>query len=45
MAEQRKTSVREIISAVIAGAMVLTAIIYWIVQIQSVLELIKLAGE
>jgi len=44
MTEQNKPSTREIVSAAIAGAIVLTAIIYWIVQIAGVMEMIKLAN-
>ena len=44
MTEQNKTSKREIVSAVIAGAIVLTAVIYWITQIAGVMEMIKLAN-
>ena len=46
MAEEKKiSSTRETISAVIAGVMVLVSIVYWIVQIQGVMEMLKLAGE
>ena len=44
MTDQKKMGTRELVSAVIAGAMVLTAVIYWIIQIQGVLEMFKLQG-
>ena len=43
--EKKASSTREIIAVVISGAMVLTSIVYWIIQIQSVMELLRLAGE
>ena len=41
MTEPKKASTREIVTAVIAGAIVLGALVYWIIQIQSVLEVFK----
>jgi hypothetical protein len=45
MTEAKKvTKTREVVSGAIAGAIVLTSIIYWIIQIQSVMELLRLAN-
>jgi len=43
-ADKKVSSTRETIAAVIAGGMVLISIIYWIVQIQGVMEMLKLAA-
>ena len=42
--EPNKMSPRELIAAVISGVMVVTAIVYWIIQIDGVMEMIKLAN-
>lgn len=44
MTEPNKPSTREIVTAVIAGAIVLAAVVYWIIQIQGVLEVFKKIG-
>lgn len=46
MTPSNKPSTREIVSAIISGAIVLGATIYWIVQIRGVMEMLRLArGE
>jgi hypothetical protein len=44
MSAERKASMQEKIAAAVASAIVLTAIVYWIVQINGVLEMFKLAA-
>jgi hypothetical protein len=43
MTEPKKMSTREVIAAVVSGAMVISAVVYWIVQIDGVLEMFELA--
>jgi len=42
MTTPKKMSTRELVSAIISGAIVLTAVVYWIIQIQGVMEMFKL---
>ncbi len=44
MTSDNKTTTREIVSGVIAGTMILTAVVYWIIQIQGVMEMLRLAA-
>jgi hypothetical protein len=44
MNDKQKMSTREFVSAIISGAIVLGAVIYWIIQVQGVLESFKLEG-
>jgi hypothetical protein len=44
MTEQQKMSTREVVAVVISGVMVITAIAYWIVQIDGVMDMFKLAA-
>jgi hypothetical protein len=41
---EKKFGAQEMIAAVIFGAIVLTAVVYWIVQIDGVLDMMKLAN-
>ena len=43
MSKETSLSTREKIAAVVSGAIILGAIIYWIVQIIGVMEILKLA--
>jgi len=44
MSDQQKISTREIVTVAVCGAIVIDAIIYWIIQIDGVMEVLKLAA-
>jgi hypothetical protein len=45
MTQQKKvSSTRETLSTVIAGAMVIATAVYWIIQIEGAMEMMKLAA-
>jgi hypothetical protein len=43
MTDQKKMSRREIATSVISGAILIAAVVYWIIQIDGVMEMMKLA--
>jgi hypothetical protein len=45
MGEEKTTGLQEKIAAVVSAAIVLTLIVYWIVQIDGVMDMMKLANE
>jgi hypothetical protein len=43
VSKEKNLGTREKIAAVISAAIVVTAVVYWIVQIKGVMEMLKLA--
>ncbi len=43
MGTDKKFGTQETVAAVVSAAIVLTAVVYWIVQIKGVMEMLKLA--
>jgi hypothetical protein len=44
VATEKKFGAQEMIAAVVSGAIVLIAVVYWVVQIDGVLDMLKLAN-